>query len=93
MSPAELDKIAAKCDREFVINESLPLTPEMRRQHAAARKRERPPVGRGAKRVLVTIEAGVLSEIDALVRGKRLTRAQVIAQGLRMVLAGDRRAG
>jgi hypothetical protein len=57
------------------------------RIRSALRKRGpgRPKVGQGAKRVLVSIEGGLLKEADKL-RGARMSRSDMIALGLRLAM-------
>jgi hypothetical protein len=52
----------------------------------AAKRRGRPRVGKGAKAVSVTIEAGLLERADRMAKRLGLTRAQLIARGLEGVL-------
>ena len=88
MTAEELEAESAKLDRELILDASRPLSPRLRAKLGKARrKRGRPRVGKGAQRVLVTIERGLLGEADALARKLRISRAQVIARGLRAVLA------
>jgi hypothetical protein len=53
----------------------------------AARKGGRPRVGAGAQRINVTVERTLLKKTDAYARKHGLTRATVLAQGLRKILA------
>jgi hypothetical protein len=88
MSAEELDADTAKFDREFIADESRPLTPRLKaRLRKASRKRGRPRIGKGSKRVLVTIERGLLKRADSLVRRKKVSRSQLISRGLKAVLA------
>ena len=58
-----------------------------RRIRAEIRKRGpgRPKVGQGAKRVLVSIEGGLLKEADK-VRGQKMSRSDMVALGLRLAM-------
>ena len=47
----------------------------------------RPRVGRGAARVLISIERGLLEDADALARNQKITRSQLFRRGLKAVLA------
>ena len=88
MSPEEREKAVAKFDREFIMDTFKPLTPELqRRWERAKRKPGRPPVGRGAKVISVSVEKGLLARSDALARRLRVPRTALIARGLRAVLA------
>ncbi|MGB7157636.1 MAG: hypothetical protein WBD40_06195 [Tepidisphaeraceae bacterium] len=83
MSAAELDKVAAPFEQEFV--PSAPLTPQMKaRQRRARRKRGRPIVGEGAEKIRITVERELLRRADALAKAENISRSQLIAQGLAM---------
>lgn len=71
MNTTELAAATAKYDKPFGgWDEFKPLTARDRQLHRQARRRGRPKVGRGAKRVMVTVELGLLKEADA--HAKRL---------------------
>lgn len=88
MRPADLDVMAAKFDREIDIAETEPLTPAMRRQEQQARRKKpgRPRVGAGAEKLRISMEKGLLKQVDAYARAKGITRSDLIAQSLRRVL-------
>jgi hypothetical protein len=87
MSTADFDRLGAEAER-ITYGNTRPLTDDARRALArAARKGGRPPVGAGAKRINVTVEQTLLSKADAYARRHGLTRAAVVAEGLRRVLA------
>lgn len=88
LSDAEKDREVAAYDREIDLSELRPLTAADRKLHAKARKRGRPRIGRGAKRIQVTMERGLLARADAFARQNRLTRAQVMARGVQVLLSG-----
>jgi hypothetical protein len=46
----------------------------------------RPIVGKGAKIVPVSIERGLLKEVDSFAKAHKLKRSQMVAQGLRLVM-------
>lgn len=86
--------MAAEFDREFVADEFGPPSPDARARHRRAeRKRGRPRAGDGSKAISVTIEESLLRRVDALARRKKTPRAQLVARGLRAVLAAERRGG
>ena len=88
MGAGELDMETEKFNREFIAQESRPLTPRLKAGlRKASRKRGRPRIGMGAKRVLVTIERVLLKRSDAFARRKRISRSQLISRGLEAVLA------
>jgi hypothetical protein len=53
---------------------------------AVARGVGRPMVGKGAKIVPVSIERGLLKEVDSFARRHKLKRSQMVAEGLRLVM-------
>jgi hypothetical protein len=53
----------------------------------AAGKGGRPRVGAGAKRINITVERTLLKTIDAYARRHGMTRAAVVAEGLRKLIA------
>jgi hypothetical protein len=66
---------------------SRPLTPAERELWKQARKRMgRPKRGDGAKPVNVTIERQLLARTDAYAKKRGLTRSQIIADGLEVIL-------
>ncbi len=79
----------AALDREFTPAELTPLTPAQRASWARAKKRKpgRPVVGKGAKRVPVTIEGGLLAEADSYAKAHGFKRTELIAAGLRLAMA------
>jgi hypothetical protein len=92
MTTEELAEATRKFDKEFVIDESRPLSPKARALWLRAkRKVGRPRMGKGVKRILVSVEGGLLARSDALARRLKIPRAQLIAQGLRAILAEERR--
>jgi hypothetical protein len=103
MTDAQRDEFVKDLDREIPYSETSPLTPDMRRKWrmaqargramAAARKAGRPRVGESSERIAVTVERKLLSEADALADVRGISRAQLIAEGLRLALkANERRA-
>lgn len=88
LSDAEKDREVARFDREMSLDEFKPLTPEMRQQsQRAKRKRGRPKIGQGTRKVLVSVERGLLKKADALARRERVSRSQLFARGLEAMLA------
>lgn len=48
--------------------------------------RGRPRVGKGAQRIMVTVERELLSEADAEAKRRQMSRSQLIAEGLKHVI-------
>lgn len=84
MNLAELREATREFDREFV--PTRPLTDADKAKHRKARV-GRPRVGQGSQVVPISIERGLLGEADALARRSKMARSQLVAEGLRLVLA------
>ena len=84
---AELDKMSAEFDREFVADTfDKPTSEAKKRLLRAKRKPGRPQVGAGSKPISVTVEKTLLARIDRIAKKRKTTRAKLIAKGLRAVL-------
>lgn len=85
---SEKDARVAKYERGIPFSRTKPLTPAQRKQWRRIQGKllGRPVVGRGAKVVAVTIERDLLARADRFARQHRLKRAQMIAQGLELVM-------
>ena len=84
----ELERMSTK----EMIARSRPLTKlektqELRMRRAAKARMARPVDGKGAKVVAVTLERGLLEEVDAFARGHGWKRSEMIARGLKMLMA------
>lgn len=78
----------AEFDREFISDTFKPLTAKDReRWEHIKRKPGRPRKGAGAKVVAVSIEKALLAKSDRLAKRMGVTRANLIARGLRAMLA------
>ena len=87
LSEAELDRLGAEAEK-VTLESTRPLPADARRALArAARKGGRPRVGAGAARINVTVERRLLKMADAYARKHGLSRAAVIADGLRRIVA------
>ena len=87
MNTAELAAVTRKYDEDFVFESGKPLSATDRKRHTVARRRGRPRIGLGAEKVRVTIEKSLLREADLFARAKGLSRSELIARGLRAILA------
>lgn len=84
---AELREATKEYDREWT-GPGLPGKPLTARDCALHRKaRGRPMVGKGAKIVPVSIERGLLSRADAFAQRHKLKRSEMVAEGLKLVMA------
>lgn len=80
----QLGREAAKVNYD----NTRPLTPaDCRALKRAASKGGRPRVGAGAKRINITVERTLLKTVDAYARRHGMTRAAVVAEGLRKLVA------
>ena len=88
MSDEQRRAEVAKFDQEQVGTPGRPLSEAQKRQHRRAKKRGgRPTIGKGAKRVLISMERGLLSRLDSHARQTGVTRSQLIAESVRSVLS------
>jgi hypothetical protein len=93
LTEAELDKMSAEFDCEFVADTFGPPTPEAKAKlRSAKRKRGRPQVGAGAKAISVTVEKTLLTQIDRVAKLRKTTRAKLINRGLQAVLQEEEAA-
>jgi hypothetical protein len=88
LSDAEKAAIYRACEREPAAPAG-PLTAAQRAAWAKFQRRAgRPKIGQGAKRVLVSVEKGLLAKADAYAKANDVNRSELIARGLRAVLRG-----
>lgn len=87
MTKAQLDQLGIEAEKVNFAN-TRPLTAESRRALArAANKGGRPRIGAGARRINITVERTLLKKTDSYARRHGLSRAAVVAEGLRRVVA------
>ncbi len=87
MTAKELAEATKQFDEPFVVDQARPLTAAEREQwNRARRKRGRPKVGHGFKRVSVSIEQGLLKRVTALAKKRRISRSKLFAQVLEEAL-------
>jgi hypothetical protein len=92
VEPAREQRTASEFDREFVAETFGPLTAEDRGRWARAKKKPgRPRRGLGVKVISVSVEKGLLARSDAVARKLGISRAELIARGLRAALAATGR--
>jgi hypothetical protein len=89
----EKERIYQEIDRktpEELWAESRPLTPaERRRLGRFKRGLGRPKTGEGAKAVNITVEQALLRRADSWAKDHGMTRAQLVARGLELAMAGN----
>jgi hypothetical protein len=88
MTTAELAKATREFDKEFAFLKTHPLTAKDRQRHECARKRGRPVVGLGAEKIRVSVERSLLDRADSFAEQHGISRSEMIARGLRAVMAG-----
>ncbi len=88
LSDAERERIASEFDQEHVAESFTKLSAaQMAKWERAKRKRGRPSKGEGADAVNITVERGLLRRVDEYAKAAGLNRSQLIAMGLKLVLA------
>jgi hypothetical protein len=87
MNTRELAEATREFDEEFAYEKGRPLNDRQKELHAKARQRGRPRVGMGARKIQVSIERRLLDRSDAFARKHRMSRSEMIARGLKAVLA------
>jgi hypothetical protein len=90
MTTDELQAATAEFEREMVAGKLGPLSPRAKTRWKRARQKPgRPREGQGAKQISVTVERSLLARSDALAKNMGVTRAGMIARGLKAVLAAE----
>jgi hypothetical protein len=86
MSEAELTAVSRPSTKAEV--ERIAKMPTKAQYEAvqAARGPGRPRVGKGAKRVLISVERGLLARADRFAKDNKLTRSELIARALERVV-------
>ena len=65
---------------------SRPLNAAERRQWARFKKIGRPKIDKGVKRISLAVERDLLKKVDAYAKKHGISRAEIVAQGLRAVM-------
>ena len=90
MTADELAEATAEFGCQFVADEfEPPVADTATRWQRAKRKPDRPRRGKGGKVISVSLEKQLLDQTDRLARRKRVSRASLIARGLRAVLKAE----
>ncbi|MEI8194555.1 MAG: hypothetical protein WCI73_01460 [Phycisphaerae bacterium] len=87
MPSAELRQATREFDREGIAESFGAPTAAARRVLRRAAKRGRPRVGQGAEKIRVSVERGLLAQADLVAEALHVSRSELIARGLRAVLA------
>ena len=81
MTTAELRQATREFDREIKhFPPGRSLTAAQREMLRKAKERGRPRIGEGAAHIQITMERGLLRDLDAIAKSRGLTRSQFIAQ-------------
>jgi hypothetical protein len=87
MNTEELAAATAEFDKEFIADTFRPMTAvERARWRRIKRKPGRPRNGRGVKVISVSVEKELLKQSDALAKRLGISRAQLVARGLKGML-------
>lgn len=87
MNTEELAAATAEFDKEFIADSFRPMTAaERARWQLIKRKPGRPRNGRGVKVISVSVEKDLLKQSDALAKRLGISRAQLVARGLKGML-------
>ena len=90
LSDAEKEQIWEEIDRqtpEELRAKSRPLNAAERRQWKRFQKKVgRPKIGRGTTNISVSLERGLLREVDLYARKRGVSRSELIAQGVRAIM-------
>ena len=87
MEKKQLRAATREFDREGVAESFGPATGAAKKALGRAGKRGRPRIGRGAEKVRISVERGLLSQADRMAKALHVSRSELIARGLRAVLA------
>lgn len=89
MSSQELIAIAAPLDRGDFKTSTLTLVDRERHRRAKVRGKKvgRPVVGKGAEKIRISMERGLLHRADSFAKQHGLSRSQLIAQSVELRIA------
>lgn len=93
MTLAELEEATKEYDKPDLHPKAFRVSKAIRDADRRIRKGAggRPRIGQGAKRVLITVEQGLLADADKAARSMKISRSELIAKGLRMAIRGARK--
>jgi hypothetical protein len=90
MTTKELQEATKEFDKEFVAEESQPLTPQMRARWQRAQNKKPPAEnGENEKTIVVRLEKALLDRCTALAKKKRISPDALIARGLKALSAAE----
>jgi len=80
MTAAELARATKRFDQPFVFERARPMTAAERAQERNLRRgRGRPKVGKGARKISISLEQDLLQKTDALAKKRGVNRSELIA--------------
>ena len=80
MTAAELARATKRFDQPFVFERARPMTAAQYAQERNLRRgRGRPKVGKGARKISISLEQDLLHKTDALARKRGVNRSELIA--------------
>jgi hypothetical protein len=92
MSALELARATKRFDRSFVFEKARSMTQAERAQERGLRRgRGRPRIGKGVRKISISLESDLVRETDALAKKKGVNRSELIAGFVMAALR--RRAG
>jgi hypothetical protein len=90
MSASELAQATKEFDQPFIFEKARPMTSAERAEERMLR-RGRPRIGKGARKISISLEGDLLKKTDAMAKKKGVNRSELIA---RFVMVGlTRRVG
>ena len=90
MTTEELEEAAKGFDEEFVFEKSRPLTPEEQALWEEVKAKGEPPAnGKVEQTIAVRLEKVLLKRCTALAKKKKVSRDELVARGLRALLAAE----
>ena len=93
MTPEELHEATKHFEEPFVADRSRPLTSaEQAQWNRVKRKRGRPKVGQGFKRISISMEQGLLKRASALAKKRRISRSKLFALLLAEALTQEKQS-
>jgi len=88
MNADELAAATAKYDEPFAADKYFkPMPARKRAAHLKSLRRGRPKTGAGFRRVMISLEQGLLKRADGYAKQHGLNRSQMIAKGLRDLIS------
>ena len=87
MTTEELGAATREYDKPIPGLPGRSLTPAQREIHRRAKRIGRPRKGLGVKVISLSVEKALLKRADALAKRRKITRADLVAEGLQAVLA------